>query len=423
MIAAIDYTVGPNKDGRKAKRTNRANQKIASALGAIGDKQAVAPVTKLMKMTKEPNVRRSAIRALGKLRATDAVAELLKITEDETEIPVIRLNAVYALGEIRDPRAINSLVLSLYRKKAYFFSEAVVALVKIGEPAIDPLVKTMFGKNAEAKKLNEQNVDVLAGALEGNAALVLGHIRSAKAVEPLLKMVEKIDKWEDETNQMLVMTRLITALGTIGDKRGLDIARKYLGKEYWDVRRVCADALTYIGDRSVLEELFKFASSGEHPKTRVPLIEAIGNLGTDEALPKLEELQKAERDVDVTKALAFSVKRLKAYQQCKDAAQCWIGKLTNDKEWSVREKAAYELGRLKSAQALDPLLQKLDDPSELVRFAIIWALARLHASNAVEAIEELTEKEKGSARFKNANWNYRLLAAHLASTTPPAEAP
>jgi hypothetical protein len=31
LVAAINFTVGPNKDGRKAKRTNRANQKIASA--------------------------------------------------------------------------------------------------------------------------------------------------------------------------------------------------------------------------------------------------------------------------------------------------------------------------------------------------------------------------------------------------------
>lgn len=412
MIAAIDFTVGPNKDGRKAKRTNRANQKIASALGSIGDKQAVPALLRLVKVTKEANVRRSAIRALGELKATSAVDELLKLSEDPNTHRIIRMNAIYALGEIGDPKAVDSLILSLYRDKAFFFFQAGLALVKIGEPAIDPLVQTMFGKNAEVKKLNEQNVEVLAGAMESNAAKVLGDIGSPKAVEPLMQMVEKIKKWEDETNQMLVMTRLITALGTIGDERALKVPVDFLDKEFWDVRMVCANAINAISDRSAVEALFKHATGGEHPRTRAPLIEAIGNLATDEALPKLKEMQKTQRDVTVTEALKESIKRLEAHKHCKQDVSCWIGKL-KDPQSAVREKAAYELGRLGASRAVDPIIEILDDPSENVRFAIIWALDQLKPKKAIEPIEELVKREKGSTRFKVVNYNYQLLAARL----------
>ena len=415
MIAAIDFTVGPNKDGRKAKRTNRANQKIASALGAIGDPQAINPLMRLMKLTKEPTVQRAAIRALGKLKAKGAVDELLALSEDSGVHKIVRLNAVYALGEIGDPRTVDSLVLALYREKAYYFAQAGLALVKIGEPAVEPLVKTMMGKNKKAKRLNEENVEVLAGALEANAAKILGDIGSASAVEAILELAEKVDKWPEETNRLLVMSRLINSLGSIGDKRALPLIYKYLEKELWDVRTICATAINNIGERESVAEMLKHATTGEHPRTRAPLIEAIGNLGTDEVLPQLQEMEKTQKDVTVSKVVKESLKRIQAYAQCKQDANCWIGKLS-DKEAVVREKAAYELGRIGDQKAVDPLLKIINDQSENVRFAIIWAFDRLTPKKAIEPIEELITEEKGSRRYQVVNHNYRLLIARLSRT-------
>jgi HEAT repeat protein len=415
MIAAIDYTVGPNKDGRKAKRTNRANQKIVSALGAIGDSQAITPLMRLMKLTKEPTVQRAAIRALGKLKAQGAVDELLQLSENSGVHKIVRLNAVHALGEIGDPRAVKSLVLALYREKAYYFAQAGLALVKIGEPAVEPLVKTMLGKNKEAKRINAESVGGLAGALEANAAKILGDIGSEKAVEPILEVAEKVDKWPEETNRLLVMSRLINSLGSIGDKRALPLVYKYLEKELWDVRTICATAINNIGHRSATAEMLKFATTGEHPRTRAPLIEAIGNLGTDEVLPQLRKLEKAQKDVTVSKSVKESLKRIQAYAQCKKDANCWIGKLS-DKEPAVREKAAFELGRIGDQKAVDPLLKIINDQSENVRFALIWAFDKLRSKKPIEPIEELIKGEKGSRRFQVVNHNYKLLIGRLGRT-------
>jgi HEAT repeat protein len=304
-------------------------------------------------------------------------------------------------------------VEALYREKAMFFAHAGLALVRIGEPAIDLLVKTMNGENPDAKRITEENPEILAGALESNAAKVLGDIGSVAAVEPLLKLSEKVLKWEAETNQMLVMTRVINALGVIGDPRGLPLVLKFLEKEFWDVRTVCANAINLMSDRAGVDAMWKYIEKGEHPKNRVPLIEAVGNLGTEAALPKIQELAAAQKENILTPAYEDTIKRLEAHAACKDNVTCWIGKL-KDKAVPVREKAAYELGRLGDRQAVDALVGVLADDSENVCFAVLFALDKLRSKKPVEEIEALVAKEKGSARFKVVNFNYELLAARLA---------
>lgn len=416
MLEAVDYTVGPDKDGAKAKATNRANQKIATALGTLGDKQAVQPLIRLSKSTKNPYVKRAAIRSLGDLKATEAVDELLEVLEDKDVHNTIRANVVFTLGEIGDPKVVPNLVLALYREKAFFFAHANLALVKIGEPAVDLLIETMNGKNAEVKRMLEGNVQVLQGALEANAAQVLGDIGSPRAIDALLAMVEKVSKW-DSDNKLLVMVRLIVALGDIGDARATKPIMKYLDTEFWDVNTVVANALTFIGDRSVVPELFKYSQQvDKHPRARVPLVDAIGILGTDEALALMKEMHSKFKDVSLTPAIENSIKRIEAFAACKQSVDCWIGKL-KDPDAAIREKAAFELGQLADAKAVDPLIGLIADPSELVRWAVIFAFSRLNSAKPIAAIEELVEeKEKGNPRFKIVNNKYERLIAKLKRT-------
>jgi len=412
MLAAIDYTAGPSSEGRKAKRINLMNQKIASALGALGDQKAVQPLIRLMKTTKTPEVQRATIRALAKLKAKDAVEDLIKFSEDTTVDKIVRMNAIFALGEIADPRAVDSLVLSLYRDKAFYFFQAGLALVKIGEPAIPALVKAMNGNNLEAKQMLEGNPEVLEGVLEANSSKVLGDIGSPEAVQPLLDMIKKVEKWDAEMNRMVTITRLINALGAIGDKRGLEPALKYMAQELWDVRTICATAVNNISDRSAVAAMLKFAATGAHPKTRIPIIEAIGNLGTDEILPQLEKLKENPEDPEVEKALDLTIQRLQAYRQCQSNADCWIGKLA-DPNPVVKEKAAYELGRLGEEKAVDGLIKIMRDENENVRYAVMFAFDRIGSGKVIPEIEKLVEEEKDSARFRVANFNYQLVAARL----------
>jgi HEAT repeat protein len=420
LVDAIDFTIGPNKDGKKAKRTNRANEKIASALGALGDLSAGAPLLRLMDTTKEPTVQRAAMRALAKLKYKDAVDELIKRADNEsTGQPdrVLRNNALFALGEIADPKAIPTLIKALYREKSADFFHAALSLVKIGDPAIEPLIKTMNGENQDVMPLVEQT----PGALETKAAKVLGDIGNNKVVEDLLRVAEKIQKWEFEPIRNQAMSGVIAAIGALGDKRGLPLIQKYLHKDLWDLRSICANAINLIGDRSQLSELKTLSFTNQEPRTRTPLIEAIGNLGTHEMVPLLTEKERIEKEPDIKAALKDSVNRLTAYAQCKQDAACWIGKLS-DTVPAVREKAVYELGRLGDQKAVDPLLKIIGDQSENVRFALIYAFDQLKPRKAIEPLEELVASEKGSPRFNVVNFNYQILTARLNRVAPPETA-
>ncbi len=414
LLDAIDFTVGSNKESKKAKRTNRANEKIASALGALGDLSAGAPLLRLMDATKEPTVQRAAIRALGKLKYKDAVDELINRADNEsTSQPdrILRINALFALGEIADPKAIPTLIKALFREKSGDFFHAALSLVKIGDPAIEPLIKTMNGENQDVMPMVEQT----PGALETKAAKVLGDIGNDSVVGDLLQLSEKIQKWEFEPVRNQAMSGVIVALGALGDKRGLPLIQKYLHKDLWDLRSICANALNLIGDRSHVPELLRLSFSNEQPRTRTPLIEAIGNLGTDEWLPQLTARERIERDPEIAAALKDTIKRLTAYAECKQNATCWIAKLS-DTVPAVREKAVYELGRLDDQKAVDPLLKIIADESENVRFALIYALDKLKSRKAIEPIEELVETEKGSPRFNVVDFNYQILTARLSRT-------
>ncbi len=416
MLEALDFSVGPDKDGKRAKATNLANQKIASALGAIGDPQASGHILRLLKATKNAKVKRATIRALGEMKAKEAIDVLLAILEDKSAHKVIRANVIHTLGEIGEPSLVPKLVLALYREKAYFFAHANLALVKIGEPAVDLLVQTMNGKNVDVQRLLSDKVEVLKGALEANAAQVLGDIGSERATEPLLKMVEAVAKW-DAANKLIVMVRLINSLGDIRDPKAIKPIMGYMNTEYYDVNIVVASALINIGDRSVSPELLKQAQKGGlHPRVRVPWIEAIGNLGTDEALPTMKEMKAKFKDITVAPAIDKSIKRLEAYAVCKKDVDCWIGKL-KDPSAEVREKTAYELGQLGDPKAIDPLIGVIGDPSELTRWGVITAFSRLNSKKPIEAIEKLVNKtEKGSTRFKRVNNKYKRLVAKLKRT-------
>ena len=54
-------------------------------------------------------------------------------------------------------------------------------------------------------------------------------------------------------------------------------------------------------------------------------------------------------------------------------------------EWSVnREFAAYELGKLKTASAINPLIQALKDPEGRVRSQAVWSLGHIGSETCVD---------------------------------------
>lgn len=174
----------PNIEKMKAKKdveglikalgfqhTFETRKSAAIALGEIGDVRAVEPLCTTLTMDTEGNeqdiVRRAAITALGKLRDNRAVEPLISTLENR--IDENRKFAAEALGQIGDSRAVVPLISKLLNDVLVAHT-AALALIKIGEPSVEPLItKLKISKQYDRKKVAEVLVKIYqSGGIDEN---------------------------------------------------------------------------------------------------------------------------------------------------------------------------------------------------------------------------------------------------------------
>ncbi len=166
-------------------------REAAITLGEMGDERCVEPLCKAL-YDGDWQVREVAVEALGQI-GSPAVEMLIKMVRDWD----VRKYVIMALGKIRDERVLDPLMLQL--RSDEFKDDATNALVELGEPALERLIKALKDKDEMVRK---------------QAVLALGRIKHGGAVDPLIEMLADAD-W---------FTRLTAAaaLEAIGDPRGRD---------------------------------------------------------------------------------------------------------------------------------------------------------------------------------------------------------
>jgi HEAT repeat protein len=200
-------------DSTKQLSAEKEIEKLAATLsGAQNQKTKIAAaealckiggpaITRLISTLSQERweVRSSTILALAKVGqpATQAFQAALR---DQDWF--VRAAAANSLGQIKDPRAVKSLINILNDKEWFVRERAAEALSKIGEPAVESLIVALKDRNglvreraAEAlSKIGEPAVESLIVALKDRnglvrerAAEVLGKIGNAKSVKPLLE--------------------------------------------------------------------------------------------------------------------------------------------------------------------------------------------------------------------------------------------
>lgn len=140
--------------------------------------------------------------------------------------------AATALGEIGDERTVEPLIKALKSDdfQGGFLGEyhdlqdeAMMALVKIGAPSLEPLILLLKDKDFGTRK---------------KAAEALGKMGDKRAVEPLIQIM-------NDTNDE-VRNRVIRAFGEIGDKRAVEPLTQALDDDYYVIREVAQIALDKI---------------------------------------------------------------------------------------------------------------------------------------------------------------------------------
>ncbi|MGD8313785.1 MAG: HEAT repeat domain-containing protein [Syntrophobacterales bacterium] len=186
-------------------------------------KPAVRPLIADLK-DNDPLVRSNAVKALGAIEDPRAVKPLIAVLDDID--PLIQRQAVKALGRINDLRAVEPLigVLEDREKKPYVRMSAAEALGSMGDSrAVEPLVDALYDPHWEVR---------------GYAAEALGRIGDPRAVEPLIAAL----KDQDAT----VRGNAADGLAKIRDPRAIEALSAALTDKSKTVRKKAARALAVI---------------------------------------------------------------------------------------------------------------------------------------------------------------------------------
>jgi len=190
-----------------------------------------------------------------------------------------------SLENIKNSREIKQLIASLKDERQG--ANVADALVKIGKPAVKPLIAALKDKNREVQK---------------NAARALGEIKDRQAVKPLIAVLDE----EDKAFRKIV----VEALGRIKDPRAVETLIFILGNkdEDEDTKWEAAAALGRMKDSRSVEVLIT-ALKDKSKDIRGVTAAALGEIKDTRAV---EPLIRALRDKDesVRRNAAAALKKI-----------------------------------------------------------------------------------------------------------------
>ena len=251
--------------------------RAALALGKIGDTRAIQPLLKILK-DPEDEVRIAGCLALGLFKDPSTFDDITNILLDDIKIEV-RQAAAKALGYTQHPAALPYLMEAL-RDPVWWYEREVQAgdlfdaIEKMGTVAVDSLIAAL--KDPE-------------GTVRKYAALLLGRIGDARAIEPLGNAL--YDLHHD------VGKASAEALVNFGVRSFEILVEAMEHPEMW-IRIHSVDVLPRITEPRVALVLLEMLKDPEREVKR-HVIEAMGELKDKRTLPALQEIManRADREL------------------------------------------------------------------------------------------------------------------------------
>jgi HEAT repeat protein len=383
------------------------------AAGVLGEMKAVDAVEPLIKAadkqlpvkSRANSVRLAAIRALVKIGDSRAVPLLDKILTTSANEQDFLLNQKAALGlaELRDPSSVPFLLKGLFMtgRQTNIFQECRLALVRIGDPAVAPLIELLQERNADIRQMaTELQFDKQTpGIVPFKAAVVLGDLRAKKAVGPLIARLNVPAKG-GEHNAVLI------ALGQIGTPQAVDMLINMArgAKVQPPLRAAATDGLYLSGDKRAVPTLMELAKSGY---IVAPNGEKASDLRANAAIDLARIAGKehfdafkalVDKETAVQGVFGEALDRMQVAKECGTNLGCY-GKVLNDPSWTRAEKAAFAIGFSgDAARGIPLLLAALKPVAALpqdrypVHQAILYSLTRLGTKSCKECEDKLIKQ-------------------------------
>jgi len=440
----------------------RVRRRAALALGRVGLKDAVAPLSGLL-ADEEIEVRQMAVFALGLLADPAARPVLLKALEDAD--PVIQGRAAEALGVIGDRadadaigamvrrhvatgvlasiepddltypmappvEAIRLGVYALARLKAFDALAAAIldargqsasswwplafALQRTGDPRAVPALLTLLAtpgrytasfavRGLAAVKATEASGPLrdIAADSRRDLAVVIQAVRALAAVGDTASVPVITKVVSDRAATPALRFEAMNALATLVDASSVDLLLDLVSDPVPGVRGAALTALARIDPDTFLAALAGLDADNDWT-VRVAVAGALGTLPAARGVPRLSVMLQ-ERDTRVIPAVITALAATKA----PGLEKVLLERLRSD-DFVVRATSANALADLKIAEAVQPLVEAYKgaagDVTYVARAAVLGALARLNPAAARPLLEEA---------LKDRDWAVRVRARTL----------
>lgn len=349
-----------------------------------------------------------------------------------------------------------------------------LAIQQIGQPAVPELVKIFKGEREEVQKLmmrydTGENSQFPQNTPQLIAAKRLTSLRAPAAVEPFYEELTSTKEAPDSVKgqkavawrkkEGMITSEVILGLGDLGAKKSVEFLRevtegKYINDDLWtditdyqvelQFRQDAGFALNRIGDREsidtlldvaengVINDLEKLAARAEAAGKPMPAkaryqlnwmsLRTAAMLSDGSDQKKFDAIvEKTKKEFpDLAKEMARFIPVVKLAAECNakgdDAAKakCYGAKLKDNKP-EIREKAAWELGRLPGEAARPVIVANLGNDFLDTRETLEFGLYRMPDASAVKTIDEVLEAEegKGGADYRLDHYRLKLLRAYL----------
>lgn len=410
-----------------AGRTTETAKKLADALDNVTGKRGV-----------DNRMRIEFLRTLGELNDPAGAEVLTKVALRQSEEQNFLINnlAVEQLGRLADPSTVPALIEALYLfdpsdPRNRLTQTVPAALVRIGKPALPPLLKVLREEDPKALAQTKGWIDAVrqrvpqaaaqmnaVAEMKKEAVFALGTLGFSESIEPLIAAASDADKG--------VQLGAAVALAQINRAESdTDRIRNVVIKVYESQEKIqrmqVLRAMQHLYDPGAQAFFLKIAKAPEDelPDLRVIALNAYALLAN-----------KAE----AAQALAFIKSDASPYKQtfqqqndalltaattCDQDLACWIQKL-DEKDENLARKASYMVARLGRGkpEVITALIAKVDHPKEMVRGDVLSALDFVAVNGSTEGvakIEALRKAEEGRAIWNHVKERALATQAKLAA--------
>ncbi|HEX2462356.1 MAG TPA: HEAT repeat domain-containing protein [Vicinamibacterales bacterium] len=374
----------------------RVRRRTALALGRVGLRDAVEPLTKLLSADPEPEVRQMAAFALGLVGDPSARTPLLAALADPD--PLVGGRAAEALGMLgvrADATAVSDMVLRHVRAGAL----ASITSDDLAYPLAPPVEAARLGLYALVRLGSYEAL--AAAALDASGRPVstwwplayalqrLGDTRATPALVALLNTPGRYTPaFAARGLGVMKVTSAAAALRQIIERRAGDPA----------VVVQAIRAAAAIQDAAAAPVLTRIVADGQgDPLLRVEAMTALAAVAGHDSLDVMLDLL-SDRSPTIRGLAMRSLARIDP-----EGFLVTLSGLDEDRDWTVRTSQAAALGSLPSGQGVPALMAQLGDRDPRVVPAVLSALVAAKAPGVDRILVERLKTDDFAVRAAAAN--------------------